>query len=60
MELTYNLYTNTLNDEQFVIVFFTGLRQTVSKHNFTEQSLSNLYIYQLLEKRADTNKRVLL
>lgn len=22
MELTYNLYTNKLNDEQFVIVFF--------------------------------------
>ena len=60
MELTYNLYTNKLNDEQFVIVFFIGLRQTVSKHNFTEQSLSNLYIYQLLEKRADTHKRVLI
>lgn len=54
MELTYDLYTNKLNNEQFVIVFFTGLRQIVSKHNFTEQSLANLYIYQLLEKRADT------
>ena len=39
MELTFNLYKNKLNDEQFDIVFFTGLRQIVSKHNFTEQSL---------------------
>ena len=43
-----------------LLFFFTGLGQIVSKHNFTEQSLSNLYIYQLLEKRATTHKRVLI
>lgn len=52
MELTFNLYTNKLNDEQFDFVFFTGLRQIVSKHNLTEQSLSNLYIYQLCWKKG--------